>query len=120
MFGTKMGIINQRMFLYIEFFFNQLRSSMASSLVSLPSTICFLWRHFKRQDHNTGLTLLKRLAMLQIILSITIQSKAQGTITIDYLLGKIEMQQLTNDNYFIEGVFPSYINASRKYKTKKK
>lgn len=69
---------------------------------------------------NTGLRLLKRLTVLQIILLIIVQSKAQDTLTIDYLLNKIETQQLTNDNYFIEGIFPSYINASRKFKAKKK
>ena len=46
--------------------------------------------------------------------------KAQDTLTIDHLLDKIETQQLKRNNFFIEGVFPSYISASRKFKTKKK
>ena len=45
---------------------------------------------------------------------------AQDSITIDYLLDKIETQQLKRNDYFLEGVFSSYINASRKFKTKKK
>ena len=48
------------------------------------------------------------------------KSDAQDSITVNYLLDKIETQQLKHNDYFIEGVFPSYINASRKFKTKKK
>lgn len=45
---------------------------------------------------------------------------AQDSLTVDYLLDKIETQQLKHNSYFIEGLFPSYINARRKFKTKKK
>jgi hypothetical protein len=45
---------------------------------------------------------------------------AQDSIAIDYLLDKIEAQQLKHNDFFIDGIFPSYINASRKFKTKKK
>jgi hypothetical protein len=45
---------------------------------------------------------------------------AQDSITIDYLLDKIETQQLKHNDYFLDGIFPSYINASRKFKTKQK
>lgn len=45
---------------------------------------------------------------------------AQDSITVDYLLDRIETQQLKQNNYFLDGIFPSYINASRKFKTKKK
>ena len=45
---------------------------------------------------------------------------AQDSITIDYLLDRIETQQLKRNDFFIDGIFPSYINASRKFKTKKK
>lgn len=51
---------------------------------------------------------------------LSLNSYAQDTITVDYLLDKLETQQLKRNHYFIEGVFPSYINASRKFKTKKK
>lgn len=51
---------------------------------------------------------------------INIHSKAQDSITVDYMLDKIETQQLKHNDYFIDGVFPSYINASKKFKTKKK
>lgn len=50
---------------------------------------------------------------------INIELKAQDGITIDYLLDKIETQQLKRNNYFIDGIFPSYISASKKFKTKK-
>ena len=53
-------------------------------------------------------------------LIIPLNLTAQDTLTIDYLLDKIETQQLKRNDYFVEGVFPSYINASRKFKTKKK
>lgn len=51
---------------------------------------------------------------------INIELKAQDSINIDYLLDKIETQQLKRNDFFIEGIFPSYINASRKFKAKKK
>lgn len=44
---------------------------------------------------------------------------AQDSI-IDSLLQQIETQQLKHDNYFIDGIFPSYISAERKFKTKRK
>ncbi|MEP6467326.1 MAG: hypothetical protein ABJB05_13535 [Parafilimonas sp.] len=47
-------------------------------------------------------------------------SKAQDSINIDYLLDKIETQQLKRNDFFIDGIFPSYISASRKFRTKKK
>lgn len=46
--------------------------------------------------------------------------RAQDSLSIDYLLNKIQVHQLGQDDFFIQGVFPSYINASRKFKTKKK
>lgn len=46
--------------------------------------------------------------------------KAQDSNTINYLLDKIETQQLKRNNFFLDGIFPSYISASRKFKTKKK
>lgn len=51
---------------------------------------------------------------------INIELKAQDSINIDYLLDKIKTQQLKRNDFFIEGIFPSYINASRKFKAKKK
>ena len=48
------------------------------------------------------------------------KTQAQDSITVDYLLDKIETQQLKHNDFFIEGIFPSYINASRKFNTKKK
>jgi hypothetical protein len=69
---------------------------------------------------NISLTPLRRLTVCTILILIVTVTKAQDSITIDYLLDKIETQQLKNNNYFLEGIFPSYINASRKFKTKKK
>ncbi len=54
------------------------------------------------------------------ILFIHVETKAQDSITVDYLLDKIESQQLKHNDYFLDGIFPSYINASRKFKTRKK
>src|ERR1700710_1602418 len=51
---------------------------------------------------------------------LNVEAKAQDSITVDYLLDKIETQQLKHNNYFLDGIFPSYISASRKFKTKKK
>lgn len=56
--------------------------------------------------------------LLAIIVSNQIFS--QDSITVDYLLDKIETQQLKRNDFFIEGVFPSYVHASRKFNTKKK
>jgi hypothetical protein len=44
---------------------------------------------------------------------------AQDSLTIDYLLDRIETQQLKRNDFFMDGVFPSYISASRKFKTRK-
>ena len=51
---------------------------------------------------------------------INIGAQAQDSITVDYLLNKIETQQLKHTNYFIDGIFPSYIYAAKKFKTKNK
>lgn len=67
-----------------------------------------------------GVTLLRRLIGITILLFIIIATNAQDSITVDYLLDKIETQQLKRNNYFINGVFPSYISAKRKFKTRKK
>ncbi|HEY2726876.1 MAG TPA: hypothetical protein VGI61_06860, partial [Parafilimonas sp.] len=49
-----------------------------------------------------------------------INSTAQDSITVDYLLDRIETQQLKHNNFFLNGIFPSYISASKKFKTRKK
>ncbi len=63
---------------------------------------------------------LKPLLIFLLFLIFSKRTYAQDSITIDYLLDKIETQQLKRNIFFIDGVFPSYINASRKFKTKKK
>jgi hypothetical protein len=62
----------------------------------------------------------KQLIILLLVIIVSKQTDAQDSITVDYLLDKIETQQLKRNDFFIEGVFPSYINASQKFKTKKK
>lgn len=54
-----------------------------------------------------------------IIIFISLQSKAQDSISVDYLLDRIETQQLKHGTYFLEGIFPSYISAVKNFKTKK-
>lgn len=54
-----------------------------------------------------------------LIICISLQLKAQDSISVDYLLDRIETHQLKKDKYFLEGIFPSYISAARKFKTKK-
>ncbi|HVX26260.1 MAG TPA: hypothetical protein VHB70_07955 [Parafilimonas sp.] len=61
-----------------------------------------------------------RFLLICFVISLVQSSYAQDSITIDYLLDKIETQQLKRNDFFIEGVFPSYIHASRKFNTKKK
>lgn len=61
-----------------------------------------------------------KLPLIFLSVIVSTKSSAQESITVDYLLYKIETQQLKRNDFFIEGVFPSYINASRKFKTKKK
>lgn len=80
------------MFLYIKFFLNH-KGTKSLRLCAFVSSWLFLF--------NT-------------------ESKAQDSITVDYLLDRIETQQLKRDGYFLDGIFPSYINASQKFKTKKK
>jgi hypothetical protein len=75
---------------------------------------------------NTGLTVWKRLAgikrliMFSVLCFIANSAMAQDSLNIDYLLDRIETQQLKRNDFFMDGVFPSYINSSRKFKTKKK
>lgn len=66
------------------------------------------------------LTPLKYITALLFALSFAFQVKSQDSITVDYLLDRIEALQLKHNTYITRGVFPSYINASRKFKTKKK
>jgi hypothetical protein len=63
---------------------------------------------------------LKQLSIFLLIIIVSKEARAQDSITVDYLLDKIETQQLKRNNFFIEGIFPSYINASRKFKANKK
>ena len=61
-----------------------------------------------------------KILFIIILLPVAKTIHAQDSISIDYVLDKIQAHQLKQDDYFIQGVFPSYINASRKFKTKKK
>lgn len=103
------------MFWFINFFDSQLwcrwqhGCSLTDTRRFTPLYNMFSWQQFA-----------KRSALLIAIVLINIQSKAQDSITVDYLLDKIETQQLKRNDFFIAGVFPSYIVAGKKFKTKKK
>lgn len=62
----------------------------------------------------------RSLSLFVSLLLFFINTCAQDSITIDYLLDRIETQQLKHNGFFLDGIFPSYINANRKFKTKKK
>ncbi len=62
----------------------------------------------------------KCLALFFLLLLIVLETQAQDSITVDYLLDKIETHQLKRNSYFLDGIFPSYISAAKKFKTKQK
>ncbi len=86
-------------------------------VVSLPCTFGILWQ---QKLSAFVASWFKQLIIFSLVIIVSKQTNAQDSITVDYLLDKIETQQLKRTDFFIEGVFPSYINASRKFKTKKK
>jgi hypothetical protein len=67
-----------------------------------------------------GLMALRCLAIFVILFVTSTSSRAQDSITIDHLLDRIETQQLKRNSFFMDGIFPSYISSSRKFKTRKK
>jgi hypothetical protein len=111
------------MFWCIRFFGDQLRFKWRHGCVT-PLYSIFSWQRFftsfRSQQSNLMAKSLKFLLIIIVPFFSSFKSFSQDTITVDYLLDKIETQQLKHNDFFIEGVFPSYINASRKFKTKKK
>ncbi len=100
------------MFLYINFFdrhFDIRRNLLNIMLIRLKRCLTVVL-------HNAS----KLFVFIIILIFVNNNLRAQDSITVDYLLDKIETQQLKRNHYFIDGVFPSYINAKRKFKTKKK
>ncbi|MEP6513471.1 MAG: hypothetical protein ABJA79_06360 [Parafilimonas sp.] len=60
------------------------------------------------------------LTVCAVLCFIGISVGAQDSLTIDYLLDRIETQQLKKSSYFMDGIFPSYISSRRKFKTRQK
>ena len=52
--------------------------------------------------------------------SITNFCKAQDSLLVHYLLERVAQQQSQADNFFIDGIYPSYISKQEKFSTKKK
>ncbi len=104
------------MFWYIKFFVDQLRYKWHHGCVTHLYNI-FLWQQKLRAFVSSWV---KQLTIFLVIIILSKETHAQDSVTVDYLLDKIETQQLKRNDFFIEGVFPSYINASRNFKTKKK
>ena len=74
----------------------------------------------KTQKHSSFRSSRFKSIIIFLLVIFTEQTYAQDSITVDYLLDKIETQQLKRNNFFVEGVFPSYISAKRKFKAKQK
>ena len=66
-----------------------------------------------------GLTVLNRLTVLLTLCLCTLTATGQDSLTMDYLLDRIETQQLKRNDFFMDGIFPSYISGNRKFKTRK-
>ena len=75
-------------------------------------------RHFDLR-RNLNVTILNRLAIVLPFIFFTVTTTAQDSLTIDYLLDRMETQQLKRNDFFIDGIFPSYISGKRKFKTRK-
>lgn len=54
---------------------------------------------------------------LQII---SLLCKAQDSVLVDHLIKRIAALQTTNDNFFLPGIFPSYISNNENFSTKKR
>ena len=63
---------------------------------------------------------IKVLYFFTIIVLTSNKSIAQDSITVDYLLDKIETQQLKRNDFFIDGIFPFIHQRHKKFKTKKR
>src|SRR4051794_27874735 len=53
-----------------------------------------------------------------IILSL--QSTAQDSLLVNYLLKRVAAQQIKQDDYFLQGIFPSYISNNQTFSDRKK
>ncbi|MEO5892638.1 MAG: hypothetical protein ABIQ31_20490 [Ferruginibacter sp.] len=51
---------------------------------------------------------------------VSFTGKGQDSAIIDFLVKRIASQQVQQDNYFLAGIYPSYISKSDKFSTKKK
>src|SRR5256885_364594 len=108
-----------------KFLCNRLSSFMVSFSVLLTCTFGFSWqqwlenvnRHFdvRRNLLKTNLSKFRKcltivrhdvrkiFILFTTVIFINKNSVAQDSITVDYLLDKIETQQLKHNNYFLDG-----------------
>src|SRR5215471_2785049 len=126
------------------FFVNRLQYSMASPVASHSSAsealLCkalvskgesctpvpllsiagfkFIWQQ-ERSLYNAGIKITNRLLIFFGMFFLSIQTFAQDSLTVDYLLDRMETQQLKRNSFFMDGIFPSYISGEKKFKTRK-
>ncbi len=62
---------------------------------------------------------MKKIIILCCIIG-SFSAHAQDSVLINYLVKRIAAQQVKEDDFFMPGIFPSYISNKQKFKTKKK
>lgn len=55
-----------------------------------------------------------------MLVCISVRNYAQDSITTHVLLKRIAAQQIQYDDFFLQGIFPSYISQNQKFSTRKK
>ena len=63
---------------------------------------------------------MKKYLLFFLIFFIGLNGFSQDTATIHFLMKRIYEQQVKTDEYFMHGVFPSYISGTQKFKQRKK
>jgi len=63
---------------------------------------------------------IKQLVIIIFFFANCIRSKAQDSALIHYLINRIAAQQIQQDNFFLQGIYPSYISKQEKFATRKK
>ena len=64
--------------------------------------------------------MMKKYLLFFLIFFIGLNGFSQDTATIHFLMKRIYEQQVKTDEYFMHGVFPSYISGTQKFKQRKK
>jgi hypothetical protein len=70
-----------------------------------------------------GFILMKKHILIFFIASFSIlslQSAAQDSLLINYFLRRVTAQQIKQDDYFLPGIFPSYISNNETFSSRKK